>query len=158
MDGDATKGFQFFLWHLEKEISCATNPFELHYVSFCEVLNYVQAVCKLGEKSHSYSLCLCFNPSHSLFTGFPEYWHIPAGSCQQHHDTGRAKCLSHPCFYPSEAVRQPGRTADQRQWLEDVGPQTQSWQVGWQTMKRVKWWLTFRTSGITVWPQKQALL
>lgn len=58
MDGDATKGFQFFLWHLEKEISCATNPFELHYVSFCEVLNYVQAVCKLGGKKTTATVCV----------------------------------------------------------------------------------------------------
>lgn len=54
-----------FLHNPEREIVCATNPFELHYVSLCEmVLNNVHAACTL-TKCHCYTLCLYFNLSLS---------------------------------------------------------------------------------------------
>lgn len=64
-----------------------------------------------------------------VLSGGPVHRHVPDGPCQQHHHLSGAKCLPHPAFHQAEAVRQSRRSADPRQRLEDVGPQTQPGQV-----------------------------
>lgn len=85
-------------------------------------------VNKTRQVARTHLLCFGFfdllQPVCPTFAGLPEHRHVSARPRQQHHDIGRPKRFPHPAFHSTEAVRQPRCTADQRQRLEDAGPQT----------------------------------
>lgn len=64
-----------------------------------------------------------------VFPGSPVHRHVPDGPRQQHHDLGGAERVPHPVIHQTEALRESGLTPDQRQRLEDAGPQAPPGQV-----------------------------
>lgn len=55
--------------------------------------------------------------------------HVPDGPCQQHHNLSGAKRLPHSLVHQAEAVRESRCPTEQRQRLEDAGPQAAPGQV-----------------------------
>lgn len=55
--------------------------------------------------------------------------HVPDGPCQQHHNLSGAKRVPHSVVHQAEAVRESRCPTEQRQRLEDAGPQAPPGQV-----------------------------